>query len=151
MIHFRSALAAFAVALLAHGIAVAGSAKSGPQVGEKVPGPFAPLNINGPDAGKPSCQYCKNGDRPVVAVFVTQLSPAVIELVKKIDLATAANKEHGLGSFVVVCSDAAGMEQQLKGIAQQMQIQNTIVTLYKAGGPEKYQHRCRCGGHGAGL
>jgi hypothetical protein len=139
MIHSRSVRIAFAVALLANGVALAGSVKSGPQVGEKVPGPFAPLNVTGPDAGKKSCQFCKNGARPVVVVFAKQLTPAVAQLVKKIDAATVANKERGLGSYVVFCSDAAGLDQQLQSIAQQMQIQSTVLTLYKPGGPERYR------------
>lgn len=139
MIHFRSVRIALAVALLANGVALAGSVKSGPQVGEKVPGPFAPLNVTGPDAGKKSCQFCKNGARPVVVVFAKQFTPAVAQLVKRIDVTTTMNKERGLGSYVVVCSDAAGLDQQLQSIAQKMQIQNTVLTLYKPGGPERYR------------
>jgi hypothetical protein len=139
MLHSRSVRIALAATLLANGIALAGSVQSGPPVGEKVPGPFAPLNVNGPDAGKKSCQFCKNGARPVVVVFAKQLTPALAQLVKKIDVATAANKERGLGSYVVVCSDAPGLDQQLQSIAQQMQIQNTVLTLYKSGGPERYR------------
>ncbi len=139
MNHSRSVRIAFAVALLANGVALAGSVKSGPQVGEKVPGPFAPLNVTGPDAGKKSCQFCKNGARPVVVVFAKQLTPALAQLVKKIDAATVANKERGLGSYVVFCSDAAGLDQQLQSIARQMQIQSTVLTLYKPGGPERYR------------
>jgi hypothetical protein len=30
--------------------------KSGPQVGEGIPGPFHPLNINGGNAGQKACQ-----------------------------------------------------------------------------------------------
>ena len=138
MIRSRSARVAFMVVLWANGVALAGSVKSGPQVGEKVPGPFPPLNVTGPDAGKKSCQYCKNGARPVAVIFARQFTPAVAQLVKKIDAATAANKERSLGSYVVVCSDAAGLDQQLQGIARQMQIQNTVLTIYKPGGPERY-------------
>jgi hypothetical protein len=39
-------------------LAIAGAAgdlKSGPQVGEQLPGPFHPLNINGAKAGKKNC------------------------------------------------------------------------------------------------
>ena len=43
--------------------------KSGPQVGQEVPGPFHPVNINGEQAGKKSCLYCANGPNPVAAVF----------------------------------------------------------------------------------
>ena len=139
MIRSRSVRIALMVALLANGVALAGSVKSGPQVGEKVPGPFAPLNVTGADAGKKCCQYCKNGPRPVAVVFAKQFTPAVAQLVKKIDATAVADKERGLGSSVVVCSDAAGLDQQLQGIAQQMQIQNAVLTLYKPGGPERYR------------
>ena len=139
MIHFRSAAVAFAVALLANGILLAGPIQSGPQVGEKVPGPFSPLNVTGPDAGKTSCLYCKNGSRPVMAIFAKQLTPAVEQLMKKIDTATAANKEQGLGSYVVFCTDSAGLDQKLQGVARQLQIQSTVLALYKSGGPERYR------------
>ena len=61
-------LAPVAVVFLA-GAALAADLKSGPQVGEDVPGPFHPLNVNGEDAGKKACLYCKAGDSPVVAIF----------------------------------------------------------------------------------
>jgi hypothetical protein len=139
MIHSRNLLGAFAAVLLTSGVLLAGSVKSGSQVGEKVPGPFAPLNVTGPDAGKKICQYCKNGAHPVAVVFAKQLTPAVVQLVKKLDAATAVSKERGLGSYVVVCSDAAGVDQEIQGVAKQNQIQNTVLTLYKAGGPERYR------------
>jgi len=47
----------FTAVLLTGTILAAGTAKSGPQVTEKVPGPFQPLNVNGPDAGKKACLY----------------------------------------------------------------------------------------------
>jgi hypothetical protein len=139
MVRSRSALFTLAASLVIGGIAVAGSIQSGPPVGEKVPGPFAPLNLTGPDAGKKSCQYCKNGARPVAVIFAKQLTPAMIQLLKKIDAATAANKERSLGSYVVFCSDAPGFDQQLLAVAREMHIENTVVTLYKAGGPERYR------------
>ena len=75
-------------------LALTGAAKaepitSGPQAGQKVPGPFKPLNVTGPDAGKHECLYCKFGARPAVMVFARQGSPALAALVKKIDAATA--------------------------------------------------------------
>ncbi|MHB1423839.1 MAG: hypothetical protein ACYC3I_11715 [Gemmataceae bacterium] len=138
MFYFRSTFVSFVVALLSSGMALAGSVTSGPQAGEKVPGPFKVLNITGPEAGQTSCQYCNHGTRPVAVIFTKTIAPEIVPLLKKIDAATAMNKEAGLGSFAVVCSDAAGMEQQLRAIAPQLGIQNTILTLYKAGGPEKY-------------
>lgn len=139
MFYLRNTLVSFILALLSSGIAVAGSVTSGPQSGEKVPGPFKVLNITGPEAGQTSCQYCNHGTRPVVAIFTKAITPQVAQLIKKIDTARAANEGSGLGSFVVVCSDAAGMDQQLRSVAQQIGIQKTILTLYKAGGPEKYR------------
>jgi hypothetical protein len=139
MFYLRNTLVSFIVALLSSGIAVAGSVTSGPQAGEKVPGPFKVRNITGPEAGQTTCQYCNHGTRPVAVIFTNSITPEVAQLLKKIDVVTAMNKDFGLGSFMVVCSDADGMDQQLQAIAQQLGIQKTIVTLYKAGGPEKYR------------
>jgi hypothetical protein len=36
--------------------AVAAGPKSGPQVGERIPGPFNPYNVTGEDAGLKRCQ-----------------------------------------------------------------------------------------------
>ena len=35
--------------------ALAADLKSGPQVGENIPGPFHPLNVTGPTAGQKAC------------------------------------------------------------------------------------------------
>jgi hypothetical protein len=48
--------ASLAVALLAGGAFSAEGLKSGPQVGEELPGPFHPLNVTGSAAGKKACQ-----------------------------------------------------------------------------------------------
>jgi hypothetical protein len=45
-----------ACALLAGGAFAADVVKSGPQTGEKLPGPFNPLNVTGEDAGQKRCQ-----------------------------------------------------------------------------------------------
>lgn len=139
MFYLRGVFAAFLVALLSSGMVVAGSVKSGPQAGEKVPGPYKPLNVTGPGAGQAACLYCRFGSRPVAVIFAKEVTPALAQLIKKIDSATAANKETGMGSYAVICSDAAGVDRQLLAVAQQMQIQNTVLALYKAGGPEKYR------------
>jgi hypothetical protein len=138
MFYWRSLWAAFLAALLSAGLVMAGSVASGPQVGDKVPGPFKPMNVTGEDAGKAACQYCKNGPRPVAVIFAKQVTPALAQLIKRIDAATVASKD-GMGSYVVICSDAPGVDRQLLGVAQQMQIQQTVLTTYKAGGPEKYR------------
>ena len=68
----------FAAALVAGlgGAVAAADLKSGPQAGEKVPGPFHPLNVNGEDAGKKACLYCKHGDSPVAMVFARTANEA---------------------------------------------------------------------------
>lgn len=128
-----------AVLLSFSGRLIAEPLQSGPQIGQKVPGPFAPLNVTGPGAGTKCCQYCKNGSRPVVVVFAREITPAVIQLLKMIDRATAINRERSLGSYIVFCKDAEGFGRRLQEMAQKEGIGNTIVTLYNSGGPEKYR------------
>ncbi len=48
--------AALAVVLLAGSLIAAETLKSGPQVGQRVPGPFNPLNVTGDNAGEKVCQ-----------------------------------------------------------------------------------------------
>jgi hypothetical protein len=53
----RFAVSAVAAVVLALGSTVAAEAlKSGPQVGDDIPGPFDVLNCNGAAAGKKNCQ-----------------------------------------------------------------------------------------------
>src|SRR5947209_20012302 len=79
--------------------------KSGPQVGEKVPGPFHPLNINGEMAGKKHCLFCQNGQNPVAMIFARSTDAATIDLIKKVEEATSKNSDAKMGSFVVFLSD----------------------------------------------
>jgi hypothetical protein len=48
--------AAAALVVLLGSIAWAEGPKSGPQAGERIPGPFNPLNVTGEDAGQKRCQ-----------------------------------------------------------------------------------------------
>ncbi len=111
---------------------------SGPQPGDKVPGPFKPLNATGPDAGKEECLYCKNGARPVAMVFTRELSPGVVSLIKRLDAATAANRDADLASCVIVLNDAKGTAPALAQWANAEKIANTILATYAPGGPAKY-------------
>ncbi|QJX01289.1 hypothetical protein [Frigoriglobus tundricola] len=124
---------------LAGGLALgAEPAASGPQVGEKVPGPFKPLNATGPDAGKEECLYCKQGSKPMVMVFARELTPGVAALIKKLDAATAAKSEAGLASCVIVLSDAKDLAASLGKWAQAEKITHTVLATYAATGPAKY-------------
>jgi len=124
---------------LAAGVALAAEpVASGPQPGEKVPGPFKPLQVNGPDAGKEDCIYCKNGAKPVVMVFVRELTPNVVTLIKKLDAATAAKSDADLATCVIVLSDEKDMASSLGKWAASEKINNTILATYASSGPEKY-------------
>jgi hypothetical protein len=134
---FARLLALLAVALLAQA-ALAEPIQSGPQADEKVPGPYAPLNVNGPDAGKKSCLYCRNGVHPVVMVFAREASPAVLAFIQKLAAATAANAEHSLGTCVIFCSKEEGLAERLGAWARQANVNRTILAVGDVGGPPSY-------------
>src|SRR5205809_7252239 len=91
---------------LVAGLAVAAEAvKSGPQVGEAVPGPFHPLNINGSAAGQKNCLYCSNGNNPVAMIFAREVSAPLTALIEKVDAATGKHTDCKMGSFVVFLND----------------------------------------------
>jgi hypothetical protein len=48
--------ASLATVLLVGSLIAAESLKSGPQVGQSIPGPFNPLNVTGSAAGRKVCQ-----------------------------------------------------------------------------------------------
>jgi hypothetical protein len=128
-----------ALALVA-GLAGAAEVKSGPQPGEKIPGPFNPLNINGEDAGEKRCLVCKNGTNPVIMVFArTADDPAVAKLIKKIDEVTAKNAGSEMGSFVVFCTDDDKAETKLKTLVDSNKIEKTILSIDNPQGPPKYK------------
>lgn len=127
------------LALLAGGVLAAGTLKSGPQVGEEVPGPFHPLNVTGADAGKKVCLYCKNGNHPVAMIFARDLSQPVATLIKKIDTATEEHKDAKMGSFVVFLGQPEELKNQLKEVAEKEGIKNTVLSIDEPAGPEGYQ------------
>ena len=56
MKHRIAAGASLTFALLVSSVFAADALQSGPQTGDKVPGPFNPLNVTGDSAGKKVCQ-----------------------------------------------------------------------------------------------
>jgi hypothetical protein len=136
--HVATVAALAAVVLLA-GVAVAAELKSGPQVGERLPGPFHPLNINGENAGEKFCLYCKNGPNPVAMVFARENSPALTKLIKKIDAATVSNKGADMGSYVVYLSDAPKLEAELKELAKKESLKQCVLSIDNPAGPEGYK------------
>src|SRR5262249_8354190 len=107
-------VAALAGACLVTGALAADALKSGPQVGQALPGPLHPLNVTGEMAGKKHCLYCQNGDNPVAMIFARECSPELVKLIKKIDECTAKNSKCEMGSFVVFLGKAEDLEKKLK-------------------------------------
>jgi hypothetical protein len=119
-------------------VLAAGSAKSGPQVGEIVPGPFQPLNVNGPAAGHNACLFCRYGTNPVVMIFAREASPQLVSLLKRVDASTAAHGSDGLGSCAIFCNDAEGLPGQLAQIAKQSNLNHIVLATFAAEGPPRY-------------
>ena len=139
--HHLLLAAAVAVALLAGRTLAekkADSVKSGPQAGEKLAGPFHPLNINGESAGKKHCLYCENGNKPVAMVFAREVTPALTSLIKKIDTINGENKER-MGSFVVFLGEKEGLEEKLKKMAEEAGLKHTVLSIDNPAGPEGYK------------
>jgi hypothetical protein len=118
--------------------ASAADVKSGPQVGEELPGPLHPLNCTGDHAGEKYCLYCENGDNPVVMIFARQATPEVTKLIKKVDRATVENKDRSMGSFVVFLNDSEGLEKELKELAKKEKIQRCVLAIDDPEGPMNY-------------
>jgi hypothetical protein len=130
---------AVALALLANvGVAEEKALKSGPQPGKSVPGPFAPLNVNGSKAGEKNCLYCSNGNNPVVMIFARNTSPELTKLLKKVEGCCDKNKDAKLGSFVVFCSDDEGLEAKLKKEVKSSKLDKVVLAIDDKAGPEGY-------------
>lgn len=128
----------FSVALVS-GVAFAAELKSGPQTGDKIPGPFHPLNVNGESAGKKACLVCKHGDSPVVAIFARSAEcEGTAKLIKKIDDATAANTKCEMGSFAIFLTDDDKTEGKLKTLVEKNSIKNLTLAVDNPQGPAKY-------------
>ena len=120
------------------GLAGGGAVKSGPQVGEKIPGPFHPLNVTGEKAGQKNCLVCQHGTSPVAMVFARQVSAPLTKLICQLDAATGKNGEKNMGSFVVFLTDKEGLADQLKTVAKESNLKHTVLAIDNPAGPEKY-------------
>jgi hypothetical protein len=113
--------------------------QSGPQVGQRVPGAFEPWNVTGPDAGKKSCLFCRNGTNPVVMIFARETSPELTALLKRVDDATRAHANDSMGSCAIFCSEDESLPTQLADLAKQSDLNNIILATCAAGGPPRYK------------
>jgi hypothetical protein len=132
-------LMAAALVVAVGGLVGADDAKFGLSVGDKVPGPFHPLNVNGEDAGKKACLYCKAGDSPTVAVFARDPGDATLQkLIAMLDEAATKYTKQELNTFVVFCSADSGLEPRLKDVAEKAKLKNVVLAIEAPEGPEKY-------------
>ena len=126
--------------VVALGVAIApDDVKSGPQKGEKVPGPFHPLNVTGSEAGKKHCLFCSNGDNPVAMIFARESSDGLAKLIKQVDGATQKNADAKMGSFVVFLSSSDKLEKELKGLAEKQELKKCVLSIDNPAGPEDYK------------
>jgi len=131
--------ACIAAALLTVPVLAAGTATSGPQVREKVPGAFLPLNVTGPDAGNKACLYCRNGSHPVVMIFARETTPQLVGLLTRVDAATAAHGSESLGSCAIFCNDTEELPGRLARLAKQSNLNHIILATFAAAGPSRYK------------
>lgn len=113
--------------------------KSGPQVGESIPGAFHPLNITGPNADEKFCLVCKNSVNPVAMIFAREVNPQLTALIKKLDEATEKNSDKKMGSFVVFCSDSENLSKELKQMARKEKLGSIILSIDNPAGPDDYK------------
>lgn len=74
-------------------------------VGDEVPS-FYVRAVTGPLAGKSVCYICRNGDRPVVAVMLRELTPESTALLKELDRTVNQHRAEGLRCFAVLLTDS---------------------------------------------
>jgi hypothetical protein len=137
--HRILAVLALAFVVLAGTAIAAETLVSGPQIDQKVPGPFHPLNVTGANAGEKFCLFCANGQNPVAMVFARETSPGLAKLVKKLDTCTAKNSGCSMGSFVVFLSDEEGLADKLKTMAKDEGLKNIVLAIDNPAGPQAYK------------
>src|SRR5947209_16657385 len=129
MTRLLASLAAVVALFVAAGVYAEAPVKSGPQVGQEVPGPFHPMNVTGEQAGKKACLYCANGANPVAVVFARGVNPQVATLLKRLDEATEKNTKANMGSFAVFCSDQEGLEKTLQDLAGKQSLKKLVLSI----------------------
>lgn len=112
--------------------------KSGPQVGQELPGPFHPLNVTGEAKGRKNCLYCANGGNPVAVVFAREATSQVAKLLKKLDDATVKHSSASMGSYAVFCNDEEGLQAKLEELAAKQGLKELILAIDSVSGPHGY-------------
>ena len=71
-------------------------------------------------------------------IFAREVSDPLTSLVKKIDAATAKNRDCRMGSFVVFLNDDENLEKKLKDLAKKDKIGHTVLTIASPRGVSGY-------------
>lgn len=118
---------------LARGVA-GEEVESGPAVGATVVS-FDVKDCTGPAAGKTLCYLCRYGSRPVIAVFLREVSDEVAALLKRIDDEVAKRREQRVAAFVILlAADTVENERRLKAIAAERRLAHTPLTIARNAG-----------------
>lgn len=114
--------------------------KSGLQPGEHA-GYYEVKDITGPGQGNSLCYRCAFGERPVINIFVREITDDVARLVKQVDEVVERNRDQKLAAFLVVLTeDADRVAPQLQKLAKEHGIKNTPLTIFDgAAGPDRYK------------
>jgi hypothetical protein len=79
------------------------------------------------------------GDVPVAAVFAREITPALTSLVKKLEKATADNKDAKVAAWVILLTDDDKAEEKLKELADKEKVKKVMLGIESPGGPPKYK------------
>jgi hypothetical protein len=112
--------------------------RSGLQPGERITSIFEPLNVTGPFAGERHCLVCENGANPVAMIFAREVTDALVQLLVKLDAATADRKSLEMGSFLVLLSDQADQPQKLQQLARRHGLRQIVLSVDEPRGPDGF-------------
>src|SRR5262249_18221546 len=114
-------------------VAGEGGLKSGPQVGNGLPGPFNPLNVTNADrpdrAGTRNDYTGPYGADPVVLIFAREFSGPLTILTKLLDAEVAKHRAARLRAVVVVLSEDERLESKLNYLAQKEGLKNVSLAV----------------------
>lgn len=106
------------------------SLKSGLQPGETIAS-FHVEDVTGPAKGKSICYACRYGSRPVVNVFVREITDEVVTLMRQLDAQVEKHKDEQLQVFLVLLSlDPESDRETLENLAAKQELKHVPLTLF---------------------
>lgn len=119
------------IVVLATTVGFAGEIESGLKVGAFAE-PFSVKDCTGPAAGKTLCYFCRYASRPMVAIFVDELSDDVIQAIRQTDAAVRKYRGERMAAFVIYTGkDTLDVEKRLKELAKTQDISHTPLTILR--------------------